>query len=288
LHYTYVQAGYFETLGIPLFLGRGFERQTQNGQCVILSESAAKQIFRGENPLGGSIRLGVTDERMHGSSELIADGSPYQVVGIARDARGSEFDGSDSKQIYLPLANDRLDGRPLLIRVDSNPVQMLAAIDRVISSIDPEIMATSSTLEAALRRSPPFVVSSLAAAMASGIGLLGLLLALIGVFGTVSHIVALRTREVGIRMAVGAQQHDVLRLILRESTQPVVAGLMAGMVLAAALVYVLRGILYGITAIDGVYFMFLSISFLVVALLASYPPARRAMRVDPVVALRYE
>ena len=288
LHYTYIQAGYFETLGIPLFLGRGFERQTQNGHSVILSESAAKQIFRGENPLGRSIRLGATDERTHNSSELIADGSSYQIVGVARDTRGSEFDGSDSKQIYLPLANDQVDGRPVLLRVTSSPVQMLAAVDRVIASIDPEIIVTSSALEEALRRSPPFFVSSLAAAIASSIGLLGLLLALIGIFGTVSHMVALRTREVGIRMAVGAQQHDVLRLILRESTQPVVVGLMAGIVLAAEVVYLLRGILYGINAVDGVYFVVVSISFFVVASLASYPPARRAMRVDPVVALRYE
>jgi len=288
LHYTYVQAGYFETLGIPVFLGRGFERQTQDGQSVILSESAAKQIFRGENPLGRIIRLGGTDEQTHNSSELTADGSSYQVVGVARDTRGSEFDGSDSKQIYLPLANDRLDGRPLLIRVESNPVQMLAAVDHVVVSIDPEIMVTSSTLDEALRQSPPFFVSSLAAAIASGIGLLGLLLALIGIFGTVSYMVALRTREVGIRMAVGAQQYDVLRLILRESTRPVVAGLMAGIVLAAGVVYLLRGILYGINAVDGIYFVLVSISFLMVALLASYPPARRAMRVDPVVALRYE
>jgi len=101
-------------------------------------------------------------------------------------------------------------------------------------------------------------------------------------------MVALRTREVGIRMAVGAQQQDVLRLILRESTQPVVAGLMAGTVLAAGVVYLLRGMLYGINAVDGVYFLAVSLSFLMVALLASYPPARRAMRVDPVVALRHE
>jgi putative ABC transport system permease protein len=165
---------------------------------------------------------------------------------------------------------------------------MFAAIDRVATSIDPEIMVTYSTLEEALRRSPPFFVSSLAAAIASGMGLLGLVLALIGIFGTVSHMVALRTRELGIRMAVGAQQQDVLRLILRESTQPVILGLMAGTVLAAGVVYLLRRILYGISALDGVYFVVVSISFLLVALLAAYPPARRALRVDPVVALRYE
>ena len=122
MHYTYVQPGYFETLGIPLFLGRGFKRETQNGQFAVLSESAAKQIFRGENPLGRSIRLGVTDERTHSGSELIANVASYQVVGVARDTRGRDSGGSDSKQIYLPLANDRLDGRPLLIRVESNAV----------------------------------------------------------------------------------------------------------------------------------------------------------------------
>ena len=89
-------------------------------------------------------------------------------------------------------------------------------------------------------------------------------------------------------MAVGAQQQDVLRLILRESSQPVVAGLMAGTALAAGVVYLLRGMLYGINAVDGVYFVAVSLSFLVVALLAAYSPARRAMRVNPVVALRYE
>jgi hypothetical protein len=288
LHYTYVQPGYFATLAIPLFLGRGFERQTQNGPFAVLSESAAKQIFRGENPLGRSIWLGVTDERARSSRELIANGVSYQVIGVARDTRGRDSGGSDSKQIYLPLADDRLDGRPLLIRVRSNPVPMLAAVDRVITSIDPEIVVTSFTLDEALWRSPQFVFSILGAAIASGIGLLGLLLALIGIFGTVSHMVALRTREVGIRMAVGAQQQDVLRLILRESTQRVVAGLVAGTVVATGVVYLLRGMLYGVNTADGVYFVAVSILFLAVALLASYPPARRATRVDPVVALRHE
>jgi len=111
---------------------------------------------------------------------------------------------------------------------------------------------------------------------------------LIGIFGTVSHVVALRTREVGIRMAIGAQKQDVLRLILHEITRPVVAGLIAGMALAAGVVYVLRGMLYGIKFVDGSYFVVMSLLFLIVALLAAYPPARRAMKVDPVVALRSE
>ena len=255
LNYTYVQSDYFETVGIRLLLGAGFEPQMQNGRFVLLSESAAKQIFGDENPLGRRVRLGVTDERMHSSNELAADGPTYQVIGVVRDTRGSEFDGSDSKQIYLPLSGNRLDDRPLLIRVQSNPVHTLSRVERVIASIDSDIVVTASTIEEALRRSPPLVMSSLAGIIASSLGLLGLLLALAGILGTVSHIVTLRTREVGIRMAVGAQQHDVLWLILRESAQPVLAGLGVGVVVAAGVVYLLRGILYGINAIDGIYFL---------------------------------
>jgi putative ABC transport system permease protein len=124
--------------------------------------------------------------------------------------------------------------------------------------------------------------------VASTVGLFGLLLALMGIYGTVSYIVVLRTREVGIRMAIGAQKRDVLGLILRESTRPVLAGLMAGMLLAAGASYLARGLLYGLNGVDGVSFAGVSILFLAVALVASYPPARRAMRVDPMVALRYE
>ncbi len=180
--------------------------------------------------------------------------------------------------------------RPLIIRVQgsSSPQQVLSSIDQVIASIDPRILASTSTLEEGLRRAPPFVGSLLAAVFASWLGSFGLLLAVIGIFGTVSQIVVLRTREVGIRMAIGAQRRDVLRLILGESSRPVVAGLAAGMVLAAGVVYLLRGILYGVNGLDGVFFVLISLFFLAVALLAAYPPARRAMRVEPVVALRYE
>src|SRR6185369_10224244 len=139
-----------------------------------------------------------------------------------------------------------LANRPLLIRTQGNAAQVIGAVDRVIASIDPHVVATASTLEDGLRRSPPFVMSSLAATVSSGIGLLGLLLAIVGIFGTVSHIVSLRTREVGIRIAIGAQSRHILWLILGESSRPVAFGLTAGMTLAVGIVYILRGILYGI------------------------------------------
>ncbi len=280
---------YFETLGIPLFLGRSF--QPQRGQpenSVILSQSAAKQLWPDQNPVGRGLRLGPTDERVHDSSELFAGGPAYQVIGVARDTRGVEFDGSDSKQIYLPLPEDQLQDHPILIRTRSDPAQVIKAIDPLISSIDPELVATSSTLEEMLRQTAPFISSRLAAAVASPVGLLGLLLASMGIYGTVSYIVVLRTREIGIRMAIGAQKRDVLTLVLSESTRPVLAGLVVGIFLAVGASYLLRRVLFGLSTVDGVSFAGMSLLFLAIALLAAYPPARRAMRVDPMVALRYE
>jgi predicted permease len=288
-HYVHVEPNYFQTLGIPLFLGRGF--QVQAGQpeySVILSESAARELWPSQNPIGRSLRLGPTDERVHTRSELVPTGPAYQVVGVAGDTRAPDFDGSGAKRIYLQLPEDRLPDYSILIRTQSDPAQVMRAIDPLVASIDPYLMVTSSTLNEMLRQSTAFIVSSVAAAVALGVGLLGLVLALIGIYGTVSYIVVLRTREVGIRMAIGAQKRDVLRLILRESIRPVVAGLFAGNLVALAVSYLLHGLLYGLNAVDSMSFAAPSMLFLAIALIASYPPARRAMHIDPMVALRYE
>jgi ABC-type antimicrobial peptide transport system permease subunit len=139
-----------------------------------------------------------------------------------------------------------------------------------------------------LRQTDAFLIDSLSAAIASAISLFGLLLASMGIYSTVSYMVVLRTREVGIRMAVGAQKRNILALMMRESVRPVVAGLLAGMVLAAGESRLLRGVLYGLNTVDPISFVGVSLLFLAIALFASWPPSRRAMRVDPVVALRYQ
>ena len=289
LYYSYVQANYFQTLGIPLLVGRDFESQAnQNEHSIILSESAAKQLWPYANPIGRRLRLGAIDEKLHDGDESLAGAATYQVIGVARDTRGVEFDGSDSRRVYLPLPEDRLPNQPLLIRTQSDPEPFIRAINPLISSIDPDLVATASTLDEMLRQTASFITSSLAAAVACTAGLFGLLLALLGIYGTVSYIVFCRTREIGIRLAVGARKRDILLLILRESTQPVLAGLCVGMFFAAGVSYLLRGILYGLHTLDGISFIGMSLLFLTVALLAAYPPSRRAMRVDPIVALRYE
>jgi ABC-type antimicrobial peptide transport system permease subunit len=164
----------------------------------------------------------------------------------------------------------------------------MRTIDPVISSIDPNMWSFSATLEEMLRMSTAFIASSAAATVATTVGSCGLLLALIGIYGTVSYVVVLRTREVGIRMAIGAQRSDVLGLILRETARPVLLGLLFGMLLSVGVSYLARGLFYGLEGIDGVSLAGVSSLFLAVALLASYLPARRALRVDPMVTLRYE
>jgi putative ABC transport system permease protein len=302
LYYAYVEANYFQTVGIPFAIGRGFGSSGSPGnpgsvaeQAVVLSESAARELWPGRNPVGRSVRLGATDQRLKSvddflqrPTELVANGQAYEVIGVVRDVRGIEFDGSGAKLAYLPMRGTRFEGYPILVRTQSDPALVIKAIDPLLSSIDPDILGTTSSLSEMYRQSGPFLVSSLSAAVASTVGVFGLLLASMGIYGTVSYVVLHRTREIGIRIALGARPFDVLHLILTQSARPVVAGLMFGSMLAVGTTYVLRGLLYGLRVVDGVSFVGVSLLLMAVALVAAYVPARRASAVDPTVALRYE
>jgi predicted permease len=287
-YYAWVEPNYFRTLGISLLSGREFEAQAGQAEgSVIVSESTAKELWPGENPLGRTLRMG-TDGFYQPAAGLLPDGPAWRVIGVVRDTRGMLMDGSDSAQIYLPLPGNAVAEYPILVRTRSDPAQVTASMGTAIHAVDPNLVGMTQTLERMLRQTEPFLASSLAAAVASTTGLLGLLLAAIGIYGTVSYMVVLRTREVGIRMALGAQKRDVLGMILRESSRPVLAGLLVGVVLAGGVAYLLRHILYGIHTIDGISFGGVSVLFLVIALLAALVPSRRAARIEPVVALRYE
>jgi predicted permease len=288
LYYTYIQPNYFQTLSIPLVFGRGFEGQAgQPENAVILSESAAQLLWPGRNPIGRRLRM-APGGQFHMKDDANLSGPVYDVIGVARDTRGYLLNGSDSEQIYLPMPENRLQDFPILIRTQAAPAQIMNAIGPIILSIDPNLVAYTITLEEMLRTTESFFASSISATIASSIGILGLLLALMGIYGTVSYLVVLRTREVGIRMALGARKRDVLIQMLRESTRPVVVGLIVGVCLALGTTYLLRGVLYGLNTIDGISFVTVSILFLAIALLAAYLPSRRATRVEPMVALRYE
>jgi macrolide transport system ATP-binding/permease protein len=283
--YTWVQANYFQTLGIPLTSGRGFDAPAE--QAVVLSESAARRLWPGQDAIGRTLRLG-TGGQFREPGELAPDGPTWQVVGIARDTRGVALDGSDSEQVYLPLPPDRLHDYPILVRVVSDPTPVMRAVGIAAASVDLDLVASTATLRQMLRQTDAFLAASLSAAIASGIGLLGLVLASVGIYGTVSYVVSLRTREVGIRMAIGAANRDIFSLILRENARPVLGGMAAGVALATGAAHLLRGVLYGLTALDPVSFLVPSILFLTIASAATWLPSRHAMRIDPQAALRHQ
>lgn len=288
LYYTYVQPNYFQTLSIPLSMGRGFSVSQAGDRVVaIVSESAAKELWPGKNPIGQKFVLDGSHQ-FHPKEELTPNGDSYQVIGVAADTRAALIDGTDVRKVYLPLPPDRLDDRPLLIRTSGDPRLLQDAIGRVVRSQDSNMVVYSSTLEDMLTTSPQFVISRCSALFASIVGVLGLLLASVGIYGTLSYAVVRRTREVGIRMALGATKRNVVNLILRESTHPVILGLLIGLVGAIGAAHLMRAILFGVDTFDAVSFLGVSALFFLIAMVAAYVPARRAARVDPIIALRYE
>lgn len=288
LFYTYVEPDYFKTLGIQLLSGRTFHAQAgQPEPAVVVSESAAQLLWPGENPMGRSLRLG-TEGQYHEKNEIVPDGPVYQVIGVARDTRGVLLDGSDAEQIYVPMAEASMGSYPMVVRTAGDPHQVMNEAGAAISGVDPDLVATSATLDELLRETPAFGASSLAAIFASMIGVLGLLLASMGIYSTVSYLAVIRTREMGIRLALGASRRSVLALMLRESLRPVIAGVGAGICLAIGISYLLRGVLYGMKSVDGIAIVAVSAMFLAIALLAAYFPSRRATRINPMQALREE
>ncbi len=287
LYYNFVASNYFQTLSIPITLGRGFPGpQSLSTAEIILSESAANRFWPGKNPIGRKMMLDVTGQ-FHGRDELIPQSVPYEVVGIARDTR-PVLPWVDSSIAYLPLPFDRWNGQPFLVRTEAPPKALMADIGQQVRSVDPNLVVYAETLEDLLTATPSFVLSRLSAIFATIVGMLGLALASVGIYGSVSYAVVRRTREVGIRMALGAKRNDVLSLILRESTRPVLFGLLAGFVAAAGASRLLRALLFGLSTLDALSFFGVPALFLLIALFAAYLPARRAMRVDPMVALRYD
>jgi predicted permease len=288
LFYTFVLPNYFETLGIPFAAGYAWDEHSGAADSgVVLSESAARSLWPGQNAIGRTITLDISGE-FHVDGEVAPRRHPYLVSGVVKETRGVLLDGTDSQQVYLPLPLDRLDEPPILVRTLSNPKPLINAIGRIVRAVDPGLVVDAITLDDALRGSPVFVLSRISGLFATLIGLLGLLLASVGIYGSVSYAVVRRTREVGIRVALGAAKGDVLRLVLRETARPVLIGLFAGLAMAVGAARLLRAVLNGLSVLDPVAFVGVSAFFLLIALVAACVPAMKALRIDPIAALRCE
>ena len=278
----YVGPGYFEAIGIPILAGRGIEAQdtATSARVAVVNEAMVQHFFAGENPLGRQFTIDDPDWR----------DKPFTVVGVSRNAKDH---GSGLREAVPPRfyqAFQQTDD-PSQINLEANisgaPSAALSAIRAQIKAIDGRIpIGFISTLEARVRGSAAdqIALAKLSAFFAG----LALLLACVGLYGIMSYTVAGRTREIGLRMALGARRFDVLQLILREAMWLVAFGLAIGIPLSLASSRLLSSMLYELKSTDPVSLFGVMAILAVVAVVAGYIPARRATKVDPMIALRYE
>ena len=278
--YNAVSSEYFQAMEIPLLKGRSFDpRDTKKVPYVmIINETLARRYFPGEDPIGK--RMTLNDD--HPKEEEWAT-----IVGLVKDTKPLKLEGEAVPEMYLPFAQDPRGSMALMIRTTSKPESIAAAVRAEVLSLDPNqpvysIRTMESVLSEAVAtpRFRTFILGVFA--------IVALILAMVGVYGVMSYSVTQRTHEIGIRVALGAQSSDVLKLVVGHGMALAFVGVGIGLVTSFALTRVMSKLLFGVEPTDPLTFAVIALLLTLVALLACYLPARRAMKVDPMIALRYE
>ena len=280
IHLNHVTPGYFETIGIPAVLGRLFTASDAGGapRVALLNETAARFYLPGRNPVGVTIRFPFGKEK-----------PPYQIVGVVKDSRHYNLRREVPRLIYLPVFQpiDELHELTLAVRTAGNPLDLAPALTKEVRTAGPDILITDvATMMSQIDHS--LLEERLVSTLATFFGALALLLACIGLYGTMSYSAARRTNEIGIRMALGASRPGVMRLVLRDAIVMIAAGIAIGAPAAIAGGRYIRSQLFGLRPADPLTLAMASLALAAIALLAGYLPARRASRVEPMAALRYE
>jgi predicted permease len=271
-----VQPSYFRTAGTPVIQGREFtDADTATAPKVaIINETFAKKIWPGENPIGKSFR---TEK----------NGPAIQVVGVTRTGKYLFLYEPPQSYVYFPLAQRYSAGANLFVYTENDPKHMVSTVRDQISTLDPNLPVYAvTTMETHVQYGKPLLPARLGAMLVGAFGVLGLVLASVGVYGVVSYSVSQRTQEIGVRTAMGAQRSHVLKLILKQGMGMALIGTGVGLILALVLFRALGALLYGVKSFDPLTLCSVSLLLLLVAFVASYIPAMRATHVDPVVALR--
>jgi predicted permease len=277
--YSVACPNYFQTMGIPLVAGREFSEQDRFGApgVIVINETMARKYWPDEDPIGKRIKLGYFDSK-----------EPWlTVVGVAKDVRHSGLDRRINQWFVRPYDQAAWPFMTIVVRTAGAPMSMAESIKKALAKVEPDRPVSSTeTMEDVVRNSvgPRRFPMILLIAFA----LLALTLAAVGISGVVSYSVTQRTQEIGIRLALGAQKRDVLKLILGRSMISVLAGVVIGLAAAAGLMRFLAGLLYEVKPLDPWVLSIVAALLTGVALAASYVPALRATKVDPIVALRYE
>jgi predicted permease len=282
VNYREASAGYFRAMGIAVREGRGIlesDSATAN-HIAVINEAFARKFFPGHVPLG---------------EHVIVDGAPCEVVGVTADAK-SFLDRPAAAAIFIPAAQAKFttsnlfEGwfpRRVVVRTSGDPLAMAQPLREAMEDVDPSV-ATGQILSMDQMASRSLAVQHFMMTLLSAFGGLALLLASVGIYGVISHAVSQRTREIGIRMALGADRGSVQRMVLGEGLRLVIAGMAIGIGAGLMLTRLLAGLIYGVSARDPLTFALGAAALVIVALGASYVPARRAMKIDPMAALRSE
>jgi predicted permease len=273
-----ISAGYLETLGVPLVEGRSIDVTDIAGgpDVMVINQTMARRFWPNQSALGHTVTA-INGPRSR----------TYRIVGVTRDHKRHGVLEADSPYVYFAAAQRPTRYNFLVARTPGDASALLQSMRRELLAMEPGLVfMAANTMEENLGLS--LMPARVGAMLAAGFGGLGTLLAAIGLYGVIAFSVARRTREIGLRMALGAKPGGVLSMVMRQGFTIVGVGLVAGAILAGAAAVALRGLLYGISPFDPLAWGFAITAMLLAAALANFMPARRAMRIDPMTALRIE
>ncbi len=279
--YNNIDSGYFDTMRVPLLRGRTFtDLDTKNAPPVaIVNQLMADKFWPHEDPIGKRFTL----------KSATASGQSMQVVGVAANGKYAVIFEDPTPLFYIPMAQNFLSLETLQVRTSGAPESLVTPVRNEVHRLAPDLpIIDAQTMRTVVDGTNGTQVFRIGAYFAAAIGGLGLFLAVLGVYGVVSFAAVQRTREIGIRMALGGTDSDVLRLVLRQGIGMVLAGLLVGTVIALALTRLMARFLLGVSPSDPLTYVTVALALSAVAMLACWIPARRATRIDPGVALRYE
>jgi putative ABC transport system permease protein len=274
-----VSPDYFHTMRIPLLRGRAIEEaDVENSQRVaVINEAMARLFWPKQDPL----------DRQFASKSHPKE--KFRVVGIIKDIHFEDYDSPIGAFFYTAMAQDYAPLQTLHVKTLASPESMIPVVQQEIDKIAPGLpMFDVETMTQALNTLNGLLLFQLGAGIAAALGILGLVLAIVGVYGIVSYVTSQRTHEIGIRLALGAEPKQILRMVLRQGLMIIVVGMVLGLISAAGAGTLAASMLVGVSPTDPLIFSGVSLFLACIALLACYIPARRATKVDPMVALRYE
>jgi len=276
-----ISNNYFSVMKIPLRAGRFFNDSADSDtapQHVVVNEAWVKQYFEGQDPLGKRVKFTYSPKENY-----------REIVGVVGNTAETALDGPDEPTLFLPFPQDANSFINYIVRTVGKPSDTLSAVRVSLRAMDPQLaLIQPFTMDQIIWQSPSVFLRRYPSYLIGSFAVLALVLAMVGLYGLISYSVSQRTRELGIRIALGAQQRDVMRLVLGEGARFTLMGVVFGLAAALGLTQLMRSLLFGVSAVDPVTFASVAVVLALVAIAACYIPARRAMSTDPSAALRYE